>query len=314
VTSELLIAVLAGTVAAATPLLIAGLGELVVERSGVLNLGIEGMMLVSAMTAVAVAQLSSRAALGIVAGVLVSVLLGALFAMLTVTIQADHVVTGLAIVVLGDGLSRFFGRPFVGSNVAAVYDSVAIPGLAGLPGIGPILFRQTPLVYVSYLMVPVVWYFLYRTRPGLALRATGERPRTVDVAGFSVTKIRYGSILFGSAMAGLAGGYLSLGYLHIWAEGMAAGRGWVALALVVLAGWHPVRLLVGAYVFGFAYIMAFQSQTMRGLPQEISTYIIQMFPYLLAILVLAVMGRVSGRRQFGAPAALAQPYDREARA
>jgi simple sugar transport system permease protein len=309
----LLIGMLAATVAAATPLLLAGLGEIVVERSGVLNLGIEGMMLVGAMAAFASAALTSSATIGLLAGVAAAVLLGGIFAALTISIRTDQIVTGLAIVVLGDGLSRFFGRPFVGVDLGAVYGVVALPGLAAIPFLGPVLFRQNWLVYLSYLLVLATWYFLYRTHAGLALWATGEKPSSVDVAGRSVFVIRYGAVLFGSAMAGLGGAFLSLGYLHSWVEGITAGRGWIALALVILASWHPVRLLAGAYIFGFAYILAFQSQTMGGIFQHVSTYIVQMFPYVLAIVVLATMGRRSLRRRVAPPAALTLPYVREQR-
>lgn len=312
-TDGLLIGVLAATVAAATPLLLAGLGEIVVERSGVLNLGIEGVMLVGAMTAFAGAALTSSATIGLLAGVVAAVLMGALFAALTISIRTDQIVTGLAIVVLGDGLSRFFGRSFVGVDLGAVYGVTAIPGLAAIPVVGPVFFRQNWLVYASYVFVPATWYFLNRTRGGLTLWATGEKPSSVDVSGRSVLAIRYGAVLFGSAMAGLGGAFLSLGYLHSWVEGITAGRGWIALALVILAGWDPVRLLVGAYIFGLAYILAFQSQTMGGIFQHVSTYIVQMFPYVLAIVVLAAMGRRSLRRRAAPPAALTLPYVREQR-
>jgi simple sugar transport system permease protein len=182
-----------------------------------------------------------------------------------------------------------------------------------MPALGPIFFRQNALVYFSYLMVAVVWYFLYRTRPGLALRAAGEKPSAVDVVGWNVFRIRYFAVLFGAAMAGLAGAFLSVAYLTTWAEGMTAGRGWVALALVIFAGWHPIKLLGGAYLFGFAYILIAQSQVLGGVFHMISTYVMQMFPYLMAIMVLAIMGRRAMKQRIGAPEALALPYVREER-
>lgn len=312
-TPDLVIAVLAATLTAATPLLFAGIGELVVERSGLLNLGVEGMMLVGAVTAFAVSVATGSAAAGIAASMLVGAVLGLAAAVLVVTVRADQVVTGLTIVILGDGLSRFFGQSLVGVSGAALLSPVPVPLLADIPWIGPIFFRQNLLVYLSYILVPAVWYFMYRTRPGLALRATGERPSAADLGGHNVFLIRYLALAFGSAMAGLAGGFLALGYLNAWVEGISAGRGWVALALVILAGWHPIRLIGGAYLFGFAYIMAFQIQTFGGVFQEVSTYLVQMFPYLLAIVVLAIMGRRFRRHRVGPPAALALPYVREER-
>jgi simple sugar transport system permease protein len=304
---------LATSVAAASPLLLAALGELVVERSGVLNLGIEGIMLLGALTAVAATLGSGSVLVGIACAIAAGMLLGLLFAFLTVTIRADHVVAGLAMVLLGDGLSSFAGHGLVGIDIGQNVPPLALPWISDIPALGQIFFRQNALVYFSYLMVAVVWYFLYRTRPGLALRAAGEKPSAVDVVGWNVFRIRYLAVLFGAGMAGLAGAFLSVAYLTTWAEGMTAGRGWVALALVIFAGWHPIKLLGGAYLFGFAYILIAQSQVLGGVFYMISTYVMQMFPYLMAIVVLAVMGRRAMKQRVGAPEALALPYVREER-
>jgi simple sugar transport system permease protein len=311
--ATILISMLATSVVAATPLLLAALGELVVERSGVLNLGIEGIMLTGALAAVAMTLATGAVAVGVLSAVAAGILLGLLFSLLTVTIRADHVVAGLALVLFGDGISRFAGHGLVAVEVRQSLRAVPVPLLADIPALGQILFRQNLLVYFSYVMVVMVWYFLYRTRPGLALRAAGEKPSAVDVVGWNVFRIRYLSVIFGAAMAGLAGAFLSVAYLNSWAEGMTAGRGWVALALVIFAGWHPVKLLGGAYLFGFAYILIAQSQVLGGVFYQVSTYVMQMFPYLMAIAVLAVMGRRAMRRRVGAPAALAMPYVREER-
>jgi simple sugar transport system permease protein len=250
---------------------------------------------------------------GIASAIAASSLLGLLFAFLTVTIRADHVVAGLALVLFGDGLSSFAGHDLVGTDIGQHVPPLALPWISDIPALGQIFFRQNALVYFSYLMVGVVWYFLYRTRPGLALRAAGEKPSAVDVVGWNVFRIRYLAVLFGASMAGLAGAFLSVAYLTTWAEGMTAGRGWVALALVIFAGWHPIKLLGGAYLFGFAYILIAQSQVLGGVFHLISTYVMQMFPYLMAIAVLAVMGRRAMKRRVGAPEALALPYVREER-
>ena len=311
--ATVLISMLATSVAAASPLLLAALGELVVERSGVLNLGIEGIMLVGALTAVAATLGSGSVLVGIACAIAAGMLLGLLFAFLTVTIRADHVVAGLAMVLLGDGLSSFAGHGLVGIDIGQNVPPLPLPWISDIPALGQIFFRQNALVYFSYLMVAVVWYFLYWTRPGLALRAAGEKPSAVDVVGWNVFRIRYLAVLFGAGMAGLAGAFLSVAYLSTWAEGMTAGRGWVALALVIFAGWHPIKLLGGAYLFGFAYILIAQSQVLGGVFYLISTYVMQMFPYLMAIVVLAVMGRRAMKQRVGAPEALALPYVREER-
>jgi ABC-type uncharacterized transport system permease subunit len=311
--TTVLISMLATSVAAASPLLLAALGELVVERSGVLNLGLEGIMLVGALTAVAATLGSGSVVVGILCAIVAGMLLGLLFALLTVTIRADHVVAGLAMVLFGDGLSSFAGHGLVGIDVRQSLHALPIPLLSDIPALGAIFFQQNALVYLSYIMVAVVWFFLYRTRPGLALRAAGEKPSAVDVVGWNVFRIRYLAVLFGAGMAGLAGAFLSVAYLNSWAEGMTAGRGWVALALVIFAGWHPIKLLGGAYLFGFAYILIAQSQVLGGVFYLISTYVMQMFPYLMAIIVLAIMGRRALKRRAGAPEALALPYVREER-
>src|ERR1700730_10714991 len=223
--TTVLISMLATSVAAASPLLLAALGELVVERSGVLNLGIEGIMLVGALTAVAATLGSGSVVVGILCAVVAGMLLGLLFAFLTVTIRADHVVAGLAMVLFGDGLSSFAGHQLVGIDIGQHVPPLALPWISDIPALGQIFFRQNALVYFSYLMVAVVWYFLYRTRPGLALRAAGEKPSAVDVVGWNVFRIRYLAVLFGAGMAGLAGAFLSGAYLYMLGGGMTAGRG-----------------------------------------------------------------------------------------
>jgi simple sugar transport system permease protein len=279
----------------------------------VLNLGIEGIMLMGAMTAVAATIATGNIILGILGGIAAGAVLGLVFAFLTVTIRADHVVSGLAMVLLGDGLSRFAGHGLVGVNVQQQLSNVAIPLLADIPVLGPVFFQRNLIVYISYGAVLVIWFFLYWTRAGLALRAAGEKPSAADVAGWNVFRIRYVAVMFGAGMAGLAGAFLSVGYLNTWADGMTAGRGWVALALVIFAGWHPIKLLGGAYLFGAAYMLIVQSQVLGGAFQYVSGYIMQMFPYVLAIVVLTLLGSRRVRRRSGAPAALAMPYYREER-
>lgn len=307
----MLIGILAASITAATPILYAALGELIVELSGALNLGIEGIMLVGAATAVAVTAGTGIVLLGVLTAILVGAVFGLIFAAVTISVRANYIVSGLAMVLLGDGLSVFFGKPYIGIALKDFVGPLPLPLLSEIPFLGPVFFHHNLLVYVSYIAVPALWWFLYYTRQGLVLRATGEKPRTVDVVGWNVVRIRYLAIIFGGGMAGLGGAFLSVGYLHSWANEMTAGAGWIALALVIFAGWQPWKLIGGAYLFGFAYIMIFQIQLLGGVFSAISVYLMQMFPYVLAVLVLALIGLRARRRHVGYPAALGLPYVRE---
>lgn len=311
--SDLLIAVLSGTIIAATPLLYAALGELLAEVSGVLNLSVEGMMMAGAMLGFVCTKLTGLPWWGVVAAVSGGALLALIFAGFTVGLQINQVVVGLAMGVFAEGFARFFGKPYVGTTAPSIFTPLPIPGLSRIPILGPILFNHNILVYLSYLLVPAAWFLLYRTQIGLSLRAVGEKPRSAEVAGVNVFRVRYAAVVVGGALAGLAGAFLSVGSLNGWTEGMTAGRGWIALALVIVASWNPVKLLPGCYLFGFAMVMALQSQTMAGVAGRVSVYFVQMLPYLVAIVILAVTGRQLLRRRVAAPAALTLPYVREER-
>jgi general nucleoside transport system permease protein len=285
--AEHLIAFLASTVGAATPLIYASLGELMVERSGVLNLGVEGMMLVGAIAGFAAATQTGSLALGFAAGMSAAMLLALLFGFLTLTLQTNQVATGLALTLFGVGLSAFVGRSFVGQVVAGV-KGVSIPVLSDLPVVGPLLFRFDPLVYGSIILFIVLGWFLSRTRGGLLIRAVGESPSSAHAIGYHVIGIRYLAVLFGGAMSGLAGAYLSLAITPMWVEGMTAGRGWIALALVVFATWKPWRVVLGAYLFGGVTILQFHAQ---GFGVRVPSEFLSMLPYVATIVVLVLICR-----------------------
>lgn len=246
-------------ITASTPLLLAATGELITEKSGVLNLGVEGMMLVGAIAGFAVTASTGSATVGILAAVLAGAMMSLIFAFLTLTLMANQVATGLALTIFGVGFSALVGSGFVGFAIDPL-PALAIPGISAIPIIGPILFGQDFLVYLSIAVVIGVGWFLAKSRAGLVLKAVGDSHHSAHAIGYSVIKIRYLATMFGGAMAGLGGAYLSLSYTPMWAENMTAGRGWIALALVVFATWRPGRLVAGAYMFGLISVMQLHAQ------------------------------------------------------
>ena len=259
-------AILLTIATAATPLLIAAIGELVVERSGVLNLGVEGMMLMGAVSGFAIAQVTGSAWLGLVAAVLVGALFASLFGFFVLILVTNQVATGLALTILGIGTSAMLGESFVGLP-GVQFKSVDIPYLSDIPHVGRFLFGQDPVFYLSILLVIAVSWFLFHTRAGLTLRAVGDNHGSAHALGVHVVRTRFLAVLFGGACAGLAGAQLSLVYVPQWVENMTAGRGWIALALVVFASWRPWRVLIGAYLFGAVSIGQLQAQALGvGLP------------------------------------------------
>ncbi|MFO1325366.1 MAG: ABC transporter permease [Burkholderiales bacterium] len=298
------VALLILTLAAGTPLVYAALGELVAEKSGVLNLGVEGMMLVGAVVAFIVAANSKSPWLGVAAGMAAGAALSLLFAVVTLTLQANQVASGLALSLFGVGLSAFIGLDYV-SVVIEPIKPLALPGVSDLPVVGKLLFGHNPLVYLSLALFALIQWFLYRTRAGLVLRAVGESPQSAHAIGFSVVRIRYLAVLFGGACAGLGGAYLSIAYNPSWTEGMTAGRGWIALALVVFATWKPWRVLAGAYLFGGVTLAQFQAQ---ALGVEIPSQYLSMLPYVATIVVLAIISRDVATIRLNAPASLGRPF------
>lgn len=291
--------------AASTPLLFAAMGELVAEKSGVLNLGVEGMMLAGAVLAFIVGLETGSGILAIAAGAAMGALMAGLFAVLTLGLLANQVATGLALTLFGIGLSALLGQSYVGTPIPPL-PKLSIGGLSDIPLLGPVVFGQDALVYLSFAMTAGVAYFLYRTRAGLVLRSVGENPHAAHSIGFPVIAIRLAAVLFGGAMAGIGGAYMSLSYTPMWAEGMIAGRGWIALALVVFATWRPARILLGAYLFGGLTIAQLH---MQGSGQiEIPAQFLNMVPYLATIIVLVLISRDATRIRLNAPASIGKVF------
>ena len=304
-TYGILVPLLVSVITAATPLLLAALGELVVERAGVLNLGVEGMMLVGAVCAFAAETLTGSPVIGILGGAAAGAAMAGLFGVLTLTLTSNQVATGLALTIFGIGLSALVGAGFVGHPVPQL-PKLDIPGLSTLPVVGPLLFHHDALVYLSIAATAGVAWFLKRSRGGLVVRAVGEADGSAHSIGYNVIGIRYLAVLFGGVMSGLGGAYLSVAYTPMWSEQMTAGRGWIALALVVFAAWRPWRLLVGAYLFGGIAILQLYLQG-SGLV-VVPTQVLAMLPYLATIVVLTLISSGSARSRLGAPACLGKPF------
>ncbi|KAK44039.1 ABC transporter permease [Caballeronia jiangsuensis] len=292
-------------VIAAIPLMYAGAGELVAEKSGVLNLGVEGMMLMGAVTGYAVTVITGNPWLGIVGSVFAGLAMALLFGFLTITMLANQVATGLSLTIFGIGFSAYIGKPYTSAAMRSTIDVLPVPGLSSIPVLGPAIFSLTPLGYLAFIMFAVIGWFLYKTRAGLVLRSVGESPSVAHSVGFPVVGVRYGATLFGGAMAGIAGGYYSIIYLHIWQEQLTSGRGWIALALVVFATWRPGRLLIGALLFGAVMALQFYAQAI-GVP--VPTQFLAMLPYLATIVVLALISRNPNTIKLNAPASLGKRF------
>ena len=292
------------TLAAGTPLVYPALGELVAEKSGVLNLGVEGMMLAGAVTSFIVAATTHSAWLGVAAGMAAGAALSLIFGVLTLSLMANQVASGLALSLFGIGLSAFVGLDYV-SVVIEPITPVDLPVLTNLPVVGKLLFGHNPLVYLSIVLLMAIQWFLYRTRAGLIVRAVGESPQSAHAIGFPVARIRYCAVMFGGACAGMGGAYMAVAYTPLWVEGMTAGRGWIALALVVFAAWKPWRILAGAYLFGGVTLAQFQAQ---GIGVDIPSQYLSMLPYLATIVVLAVISRDAAAIRLNAPASLGKPF------
>lgn len=303
--AEIVAAALLTAMTAATPLLLAALGELVVEKSGVLNLGVEGMMLVGAVAGFAVTLTTGDWRLGVLAAAAAGAALALVFAVLTLNLMSNQVATGLALTIFGIGLSSLIGSGFVGRPVTPV-PKLEIPGLTDIPLIGPILFGQDPLVYFSFLATAGVAWFLTRSRGGMILRAVGESDVSAHALGYDVIRIRLYAVLFGGVMAGIAGGYLSLAYTPLWIEEMTAGRGWIALAIVVFAAWKPWRALAGAYLFGGVTILQLYLQGAGVMP--VPSQIFSMLPYFATIVALVFISAGPWRARLNAPACLGKPF------
>ncbi|MGD2103566.1 MAG: ABC transporter permease [Anaerolineae bacterium] len=312
---SLLTSILTITLRAGTSLLYATVGEIYAERSGILNLGVEGMMMVGAVSAFATAYHTGNLVLGIATALIAGALLASVHAFLSISLRANQVVSGLTLTLFGTGLASFLGQrlgPGGTRLVGLVGPSLArlpIPVLSDLPVVGPSLFDQDVLTYGLYALVPVAWWFLYKTRPGLYMRSVGENPQTADAMGIRVGANRYLYTIVGGALAGLGGAHLSLAYTKGWTENITGGRGWIAVALVIFAMWDPLRAVIGAGLFGGINAVQFR---MQAAGTTIPAALLNMLPYIATILVLVVITWWETlRKRIGAPAALGVSYARE---
>ena len=297
-------AILLTVITAATPLVLASLGELVSERAGVLNLGVEGMMVMGAVLAFAVTQATGSPYIGVLAGIACGALFSLLFGFLTLTLVANQVATGLALTILGLGISGQIGEPYVGMSGIKL-QPIAIPLLSDIPFLGPLLFKQDLIFYLSIALVFGVNWFLFRSRAGLKVRAIGDSHASAHALGIHVIRTRYLAVMFGGACAGLAGAQLSLVYTPQWVENMSAGRGWIALALVVFASWRPWRLLAGGYLFGAVSISQLHAQALGlGIPSQF----LSALPYIATVVVLILISHNRRMTLINTPASLGKPF------
>lgn len=314
------IIILQAGVASGTVLLFATIGELFTERSGVLNLGVEGMMLLGAMSAFSVAVKTGNPWLGLLVAMLVAGAFSQIHAFITVTLQGDQVVSGLALTFLGAGVSLVLGEGLSKAGAISMLPSFSIPLLTKIPVLGPIFFtNQNVLVYIGYLLIPLAWYYINRTRPGLHLRAIGENPAAADTLGINVNRLRYFYVFVGGLLAGVGGATISLAVSPGWfSELTTGGQGWIAVGLVIFAQWNPIRAAFGAYAFGALRRLILDIQgpaTLLGFanPFYYNPYLgffLQMLPYAFTIIVLVIGSREAMRKRMGAPAALGNPYIR----
>lgn len=302
---SLVVTTIARALAFSTPLLWAALGEIVAERAGVVNLGVEGMMILGALAGFVFAQSSGDPWLGVLVAAGAGVLAALVHALFAVVIRANQYVSGLALTIFGLGLSGLIGRGFVGRPLPNAMEFVSIPGLASIPWLGPAVFRdQYVLTWLGLVAAVLLWVVLQHTRIGLIVRTVGENPAAADAAGVPVMLVRIGAVAFGGSMAGVAGGFLSVAYRPSWGQGMTNGLGWIALALAIFALWDPLRAIFAALLFGAFFTLSFSLQD-RYPPQ-----LLTMMPYLFTIVALTLTALRKGSRAFGAPEALGEPYAR----
>ena len=295
-------------VVAATFFLLPALGEIITERSGVLNLGIEGMMISGAAGSFAVAYTTGNIVLGLIAGMLIGGALALVHGIVTITFRRNQVVSGISLTIFGTGMSGLLGLGFAGLPLVPL-QPILIPGLSAIPFLGEVFFNKNILVYVSFIMVPILWFFLFKTRYGIIVRTVGENPIAAYTQGIDVNRVRYICVIFGGMMCGLGGAYLTLGWIPLWVEGMTAAKGWIVIAIVVVGLWHPVGILFGAYIFAAFEVLQFTFQ-----PLGIAPAFLNMLPSLTTILVLVIWGILLNvqkvKRIIGAPTSLCVPFEK----
>lgn len=301
---EILISVAQRTLVAGTPLLIGTVGEVICERSGILNLGVEGVMSVGAVTAFVVTFHTGSPWLGVMAALAAGMLFSLIHAFASISLQSNQVVSGLALTMLGLGVSGLMGKPYVGRPLTTKINAVTIPLLSDIPYLGPIFFRHSPFFYIAVGLAVVAWFVLEHTLLGIKIRSAGENPQATETQGINVSAIRYLAVIVGGGFSALAGAHLSISYSKSWIEGITAGRGWIVIALTIFALWNPLRAVLGAFLFGGIFVLQYMLQ-----PYGISPNFLAMLPYMATLAVLLV-GGLRDSRKLNAPAMLGEPYRR----
>lgn len=308
--ADLVVSIISVAVIYAVSVLYAAIGEIFSQRAGIMNLGLEGIMLMGAVSGYLVAVNQKNLGLAILVVLLVGGGLGLVFAFLTVTLQADQTVAGMAMLTFGTGLSGFIGKSVSGVNANLKFEAISIPVLSKIPIIGPALFNQDILVYAMYLIVPISMIYIYKTRPGMILRSLGENPAALDSAGYNVFALRYGYVIFGCMMTAVSGACQSLAYTNFWSDGMTSGKGWIAVALVVFSAWNPLIAVFGALLFGAISIIGIDIQMyMTFIPSQFFSAM----PYVATIIALIFTTGNFRKKRIASPSALCVPYDREGR-
>jgi len=301
---DIIVSVAQRTLIAGTPLLLGTTGEVICERSGILNLGVEGVMAIGAVAAFIVTYYTQNPWLGIMAAIAAGMMISIIHAFASVSLQSNQVVSGLALTMLGLGISSLAGKPYVGKSLDEKMGTLAIPFFSDIPILGKIFFDQTPFFYMAIVLALAAWFILSHTELGIKIRSTGENPKATEAQGVNVSLIRYGCILVGGGFSGMAGANLSISYSKLWIEGMTAGRGWIVVALTIFALWNPMRAVVGAFLFGGIFVLQYLLQ-----PLGISPNFLAMLPYLGTLLVLLMIG-IGDSKKLNAPAMLGESYKR----
>jgi len=304
----ILIALFSAAVESGTTLLYPTIGEIFAERAGILNLGVEGMMIMGAFFGFVVTYITKNPYLGFLAGVLAGGVAALIHAFVSITLRGNQVVSGLALTIFGLGFTNFYGQRWINLRSPVTVSQMSIPLLSKIPYIGPIFFQQDALVYTSYIVAIVMWFILYKTKVGVHLRATGQNARAADAMGVNVYATRYWWTFFGGLLAGAGGAYLTIAYAPFWLDGMTAGRGWIAIALVIFAMWDPLNAMIGAYLFGG--IDALQLQ-LQAVGVTIPSSLLNMLPYLLTLIVIIIATLIVRVKHISAPKELGIPYNRE---
>ncbi len=305
--SLLIYSILKRAIVSGTPLLLATLGEIYAERSGVLNLGIEGLMAIGAVTSFGFTLITKNPLLGILIGIIFGISLSLLHGLISITLKGNQTISGLALSMLGLGISGFWGKIYIGKSLPYRIGEIGIPILEKIPFLGELIFKNDPIIFISWILTFLMWFILFKTKPGIMIRSCGENPHASDSMGVNVDLVRYICVAIGGALAGIAGGYLSIVYTPMWIEGMTGGRGWIVIALTIFSLWNPLRAILGAYIFGGIYILQYILQ----LRYKVSPNILLMLPYIVTLIVLLLSYEETVKKRIGAPKFLGEPYIKE---